>query len=214
MKKNEDIGVKYYKHLFPDEKGVDKTKLKLTFESTYSITKPNDGIELIKIINKYIKEKLDKLVITDATANVGGDTINFSKYFKKVNAVELDKVNCKFLKNNINVYNRKNVNIICNDYIKVSNELIQDIIYIDPPWGGVKYYKFHKKYSKSEKINLYLGKYNIIDVLKKLRKKASYFILKLPFNYDYLKFFRNFGNCKIKKLYQLGHRILFIFIKI
>lgn len=212
MSKYEDI--KYYKHLFPDEKGIDKNKLKLTDESLYSITKPYDGKELMNLIIKNIREKLNTLVITDATANVGGDTINFSKYFKKVNAVELNKLNCGALQNNVSVYNRKNVKVFCNDYVKVSKELKQDVIYMDPPWGGVKFYNFHKKYSKNEKIQLYLGKYNIVDVFKKLRKKAKYFILKLPFNYDYLYFFRNVGDSELKSVFALGKRILFIFIKL
>ena len=55
------------------------------------------------------------LKITSGSNNVGvgGNTLKFSKHFKHVNAIELSKINCHVLKNNvIKVYNRENVNII------------------------------------------------------------------------------------------------------
>ena len=82
---------------------------------------------------------LNNLIITDATAGIGGNTISFANNFFKVNAIEINKKRFDFLKNNINVYNFNNVEIINNDYIKIMKTLKQDIVFIDPPWGGRNY---------------------------------------------------------------------------
>ena len=99
-----------------------------------------------------------KITITDGTAHVGGASLNFSKYFDKVNSVEIDNFHCNMLKNNINEYNLTNkINVYCEDYLKIMTKLEQDVIFFDPPWGGKKYYNY-------ELIDLFMSQNNLINI--------------------------------------------------
>ncbi len=89
------------------------------------------------------------------------------------------------LENNINIYKLNNViclNLNCLDIIFT---LKQDVIFIDPPWGGHEY---------KDKQNLRLNLGNIgIEKLSNMflnNKICNYVILKLPTNYD-LNYLRN-----------------------
>jgi len=183
---------KNYFYLFPDNPKIDKTKLLITDESIYSITLPWDGIKVIKFIQHIIPVKLNKLVITDATANVGGDSLNFSNYFKTVNSVEINRLHCDALDNNIRVYKRNNINVICNNYLKVMNKLKQHMVYMDPPWGGTSY-------STQTIVELKLGKYTLEQLINKIIS-ANIFIIKAPYNYDYKSFFKKVGKGKKYKM--------------
>jgi predicted RNA methylase len=194
-----------YLYLFPYEQGVDRMKLQITDEGIYSISKLGDPLRIMKIIKRNYKEDISKSIITDGTANIGGDTINFAQFFKTVNSVEITRLHCAVLENNIKVYNRNNVNIICNSYLKVMNTLKQDIIYLDPPWGGPDYYK-------KKSMKLYLGKYEIADIVKKIKKRATLFVIKAPTNYNYQSFFKKIGS-GIKKGYILRKKVLILIFK-
>jgi predicted RNA methylase len=90
-------------------------------------------------------KKMKELVITDMTAGVGGNVLNFACCFKYVNAVEIEKIRYDYLKKNIGVYEHLNVNCYNGDSVKFlieGDSLIQDIVFFDPPWGG-KDYKLH-----------------------------------------------------------------------
>ena len=103
------------------------------------------------------------LIITDGTANIGTDSIHLANIFKHVNAIEFSNVNYNALKNNVSVLNsRKNMTCILGDTNEKIKETIQDIIYIDAPWGGRTYKNFNK-------LKLYLGETEILDFYKKSR---------------------------------------------
>jgi hypothetical protein len=87
---------------------------------------------------------------------------------------------CDFLKNNLNVYNYNIENVICGNYLKVKDELIQDCVFIDPPWGG-------KNYANKKILDLYLGKTNVTDIIFDLfvENKTKLIVLKAPLNYNY-----------------------------
>lgn len=201
MSKLQKLKKKYF-YLFPKQDGVDRLDLQMTEESIYSITKPYDAIKIMKLIRFYYKKDLTKSVITDGTANVGGDTINFSTYFKTVNAVEINRLHCDALESNIKVYDRNNVNIICNNYLKVMKTLKQDVIYLDPPWGGPDYKKHHS-------IDLFLGKTSISDIVIKLKNNAKFFVIKAPFNFNYNGFYKKI-DASWKKAFLLRNKILIL----
>ena len=165
----------------------------------YSLTSPKDA----QIISDYIKSlipstEIDKIIVTDATAGNGGNTLNFAINFLKVNAVEIDKKEFDILEKNINNLEIKNIKVFNKDYLHLLNTLEQDVIFFDPPWGGPKY----KKYKK---IKLFLGKEkesNIVNITNKLKDKAKIIILKVPFNFDFLHFlkYNKSSNYFIKRL--------------
>ena len=131
--------------LFPQKK-ENENDLKLLSDEVgrYSISLPKDA-EIITSLIEYHINKLKllstNLIITDSTAGIGGNTISFSSKFKNVNSIEIDKKRFGFLKNNINYYNLHNVNLLNCDYLNILENMIQDIVFMDPPWGGRGYKK-------------------------------------------------------------------------
>src|SRR5579862_4531061 len=103
----------YLEKLFPhvNEKHLYE-KLKINRESSMYITIPSDAEQITKIINLHLRKfgiKNQSAIVIDATAGVGGNTISFAKKFRRVYAIELDKIRYDFLVNNIDAYELKNV---------------------------------------------------------------------------------------------------------
>ncbi len=167
------LPIENLQYLFEGEESFLR-KLKMDSVSVYSMTPLEASKSIIKIILKYATKKS---VITDMTACIGGDTIQFSKNFKHINSIELSKERYKFLKHNVGVYNRKNVTIYQGNSIELIKNLDQDIIYIDPPWGG-------KRYKYKKKINLYLSKIPMWNLCNQLANQADYIVLKVPLNFN------------------------------
>ena len=176
---------------FPDKnsngKNVNKKKLLTTDEGLYSITYAFHANITTNLIKKHIywnKNKPQDITITDMTSNVGGDLITFALNFKNVNGIEIDDNNFKALKNNVKVYNLKNVKLYKGDSTKIIKTLEQDVIFMDPPWGGASYKnKYVIDYLK-------LGKHSIeywINYINK-HKLAKLVALKLPNNYNFERF--------------------------
>jgi 16S rRNA G966 N2-methylase RsmD len=179
-----DDSFKYDVNLyFPSNKSADMSKLILTNVSIYSTTHQKESFFIQNLITSKAEEifnkKTTELVITDGTANVGGDTINFAYFFKSVNSIEIDELTYSVLKNNVDVYNLKNVNTYNNDYTEVYDQLEQDVVFIDAPWTG-------KKYKEHETLQLELSGINIADLVKNIlvENMSKLVILKVPYNYD------------------------------
>ena len=203
----------------------DYSKLLIDNESFSFITIREISNLITKIICKHlILNNLNplKITIVDSTAGVGGNTLSFLKFFEKTIAVEICSMRYNYLLNNINVYefnNHKCINMDFCDYYK--NNIVfdnPDVIFMDPPWGGIGY-------KNSNNLRLKLGITSveniIIDVFKKFEseliyKKTKFIILKLPKNYD-IEYFHNeiqgqqFGNKTITTyLYFLSKMLLVI----
>jgi tRNA/tmRNA/rRNA uracil-C5-methylase (TrmA/RlmC/RlmD family) len=165
---------------FPKTKNMNKLKM----IERQIVTKPDDAENITKIIKEYVKTPGTK-VITDATAGLGGTTINFANNFKSVNSVEIDKDVFEALKNNVGVYGLKNVELINKDYLTVCKDLKQDVIFIDAPWSSTGGKKKHKL------MRIQLGEKFLAEVLNELKDKAEYFVFTVPGNFDYGFFMRN-----------------------
>ena len=183
--KVEKINMSKLKWLFKDKnlKGetINLNNLKLTKESLYSITPWIEADHVTKKIIKYISKPVNEIVITDATANVGGNSISLYNHgIKNVNSVEIDKLTCDHLKHNLDVYGYDTNNVICDDYLNVKNSLEQDCVFFDPPWGG-------KDYTNVKILDLYLDRTNIVDIIFDLftDSKATLIVLKVPLNYNH-----------------------------
>jgi hypothetical protein len=174
-------------NVFPYKDNADYTKLKMTPEGLYSITRRRDGEKMIGFIQSKIAD-VPKLSVTDATACIGGDTLLFSMYFKKVESIEWKHDNIIVLRNNVDVFNATNVTIHEGDSTKLFNWKT-DVLYIDPPWGGPEYYKIHQ-------LDLFIGTYRLdvwIEEILKRDNRPRHIILKLPTNYNFsrLRFLPN-----------------------
>ncbi|AAV50589.1 putative methyltransferase [Niemeyer virus] len=142
-------------------------------------------------------QRMKKLVITEMTAGVGGNVLNFAKYFKYVNAIELNCIRYKYLNNNIKLYDYSNVNCYNDNSVSLlieKDDLGQDIVFFDPPWGGGGYKQF-------QNLRLDFDKYSVEVVCQKLLEKNhnKMVILKLPSNYDFDYFFDQLKSYTINK---------------
>lgn len=168
--------------MFPKKPGLDYTKLKLTPEGEYSITKSHDSLKIIEAMKKVCKVLKNK-TIADLSGNVGGDTIRFGMNFKEVDSYELNPINFEALKNNVEIYDLKNVHLHLGDATKLFKKKV-DFLYIDPPWGG-------PDYKDKEKLVLKFGDDNVDKYLKSILEqewRPKYIFLKLPSNYDFNTF--------------------------
>lgn len=127
-------------------------------------------------------KKMNNLVITDMTAGVGGNVLNFSNYFKYVNAIEIELIRYNYLINNIKTYGYNNINCYNNNSIKLlldEDDIRQDIIFFDPPWGGINY-------KEIDNIRLTFENRTIEEICNLLIKnETKMIVIKLPNNYDF-----------------------------
>lgn len=166
------------KSWFPN--GPDKNKLKMVKESIFSVTHYGDADR----ITDDIYAEMPNATITDATANVGGNTISFAKKFKKVNSIEINPLTFRALKNNIKVYGLDNVSLYNDSYVKISNEIKQDVLFMDPPWGGLDY-------KSQATMMLFLDNIPIYEILNNIENKPKMIVLKVPNNFDIELFKQN-----------------------
>ncbi|MBA42501.1 MAG: hypothetical protein CMF62_00640 [Magnetococcales bacterium] len=182
MVKETPITENFFDLFFPKDNNVSYKDVRITDVGLYSIT----DYKTANAISELIKDRVgNNITITDATANVGGNTISFAKYFNKVNSVELENLHCDILKHNLKAYELENkVNIFCDDYLKTYPSLTQDVIFIDAPWGGVNY-------KKKEVVDLYLGDYVLGKLVTKIASSTKYIVLKVPKNFNFNRFNHN-----------------------
>lgn len=169
------MSINYLKKIFGNNiKMFNIKKIKMDDIAKYSVTHYKHSLQIVDIIIKELNTK--DLIITDACACVGADTMNFAKNFKKVNAIELNNTRYEYLNHNLLVANIKNVNIINDNCLNQIIKLKQDVIYVDAPWGGPDY-----KYKKN--INLYLSQKSLTSLIPFFLRFCKLLILKVPFNF-------------------------------
>lgn len=194
---------------FPIKDGVDYSKMKLTEEAIYSVTRRDEGDKFFELIEKYIPDSKNKLIV-DTTANVGSDALRFSQIFKKVDAIEMNTENYDALVNNIEVFKAENIKTFKGDATELYNQEDWgiDVIYCDPPWGG-------KDYMKKKNIDLKMGEFRIDTWLNGILEKdirPGYIILKLPKNYNFSRLDELPNVKKIDK--ETIRNVVFIFIEV
>ena len=181
----------------------------------YSITLPEKAQTISEIIKKnyqlvFPTDDLTNLIITDAMACVGGNTLSFSNTFDKVNAIEMNTTRFQYLVNNMNEYKKSNIFFYNSNYLNLINKLSQNIVFIDPPWGGPIYksqYKMDISIQNDEEKDVKL--YELIDSIF-LDETSKMIIFKLPTNHN----IENFKNTKYKyKMMCLKNMLLIMIFK-
>jgi len=145
-------------------------------------TTPSQALQINNIIKEYINYES---VITDATACIGGNTTFFEKDFKVVIAIEKDPDIFKILKSNTT----KSINYNCS-YTDVMYTIQQDLVFIDPPWGG-------SNYKKEDNVILKLDDINVLDIIDNIYHFTRFVALKVPNNFDSSKLSEKFWSYKI-----------------
>lgn len=182
--------------LFPYKENLNINQLLIDHDSIYYISTPNDALQITSIIYNFcIINNINILesTIIDTTACVGGNTISFglSNLFKKIIALEIDKLRFDYLVNNTCLYKLENVKCFNSNFLDVINTAPVDIVFIDPPWGGSGYKQIQQLRITIEdrnKNNISLEKICINILLS--NKNVKFICLKLPNNYD-LEYFYN-----------------------
>jgi len=163
--------------------GFNLKDFKLNEEGSFSITRPYESAQIIYLIENFIKlvEKdeidLSNMILTDATACMGGDLVRFSKYFRMINGIEILEENFMLLVHNCKHFGCHNVNLFCQNYLDIYDKLKQDVIYIDPPWTG-------PGYKNKESIILKINDIELSDLVRTIKEKhlAKYIFIKAPSN--------------------------------
>ena len=172
--------------MFPPLPNIDIQQLQMSDVSLYSMTPWREADLISQLIRKFfigshpiLNMSGSQPVITDGTANVGGNTISFHLAgFQRVNSIEIDHDTCQMLCHNLRLYNCPTDHVMCLDYLSVYRTMEQDVVFLDPPWGG-------RDYSKPIQLELFLSGVNIIDICITLLKEhlTQLLVLKLPINY-------------------------------
>ncbi len=163
-----------------------RERLHVDGTSLYSVTDDEAADRMSKIISHWVGVDA---VVTDATACVGGNTASFARTFKHVNAVELSPVRSDMLLHNMSVLGLTDrVTVYKGDYLLEREHMVQDVVFIDPPWGG-------PEYKRIRRLNMYLSTMNVgdlvVDLLRYrdvgcalLRPHARLVALKAPLNFN------------------------------
>jgi 16S rRNA G966 N2-methylase RsmD len=165
--------------LFPRKEGLEYSRLKTTDEGSYSITRRRDAERIMNVLRSVFKE-MKTMTITDSTACIGGDTLNFASNFSHVHSIELNNENFQALTNNVQVYGFNNVTLHNADSVELFNWNTH-VLYIDPPWGG-------KEYKKHTKLDLFMSNKRLdcwLEEILSRKNRPNYIILKLPSNYNF-----------------------------
>lgn len=174
-----------YKKLFPYSNNLDKIKVNKV--GLYSLSKAEEDIVIQEILKNAIKIQTKSMTVTDATGGIGGASIIFSRLVKKVYVYEKDIEQYNCLVSNLGAHSfTKNVKAMHGDYLKNIDTQVQDLVFIDPPWGG-------PGYKQKKGIILRLNDTTMTEIVNTLVGKTKYVIIKVPFNFD----FNNFTNTVI-----------------
>ena len=163
---------------FPDS---DKNMYRFSNVSLFSSANPSQASYTMKIILSYFTEsELSRMSIMDLSSCIGGNTWIFAKYFQDVYANELSLLHLNLLKNNMYSMNIKNITYLNENAVDIVKKDLQvDVVFADPPWGGVDYLNVPKVgYSKDgvfHDITKFIAQHSWIA--KKM------IILRLPKNY-------------------------------
>jgi len=217
-----DIQLKKVEYIYPTIPNLNKNELRITKTGEYSITPAFYSFKLPQLISKYIRScnlDVSSVNIFDATGNNGGDTIRFALNYPMVVTTEIDELNHKVLKHNVDIYaslsNKFGSTVILNQDFLKSFDLIDEykinVLYIDAPWGGPYYYK-------QRKLDLFLSSdgrdINIRDIIKTIISRAynslKLIVLKVPFNYNFesLKEYKH----NVHDIRKNDDKILFYFV--
>ncbi len=161
--------------------------LQLTEVGEYSATRAEYAWLLVSIIRHALPKGIEprEVNITEACGGIGGDTIPLGMTFQNVLSFEPDEKNHDVLVNNIKCYGLHRLDQGTSGRVTVLQsvylpELVRnDVLYIDPPWGGPDYKTKHE-------LNVFLDRVPIDIIVERAMPFTRFcIILKLPVNYMY-----------------------------
>lgn len=165
-------------------------KLVAVESSGYSVLKPWHKKYVTTILHKWFPDSKEIVNIIDATAHIGVDSLHLSDTFPDahVDSYEIVKNIYNALVKNIKTFGKESKITPHNADITVwTPTKSYDLLFVDPPWGGVEYHT-------QKKLNLYLQKEgdkpdptkNIYVLIDKwlATNKIHHIMLKAPENFN------------------------------
>ena len=184
--------------------------------SKYSITLPDKADIISEIIKKnyqliFPDDNIEGLIITDAMACVGGNTLSFSTNFKNVIANEMNTTRFQYLVHNMKQYEKSNILFYNDNYLNLISKVDQHIVFIDPPWGG-------PIYKSQYKMDIMIQEDSIQDIVKEVRldelinniflnSNTKMIVYKLPTNHN----IDNFKKYKYKMMCLKNMLLIMVF---
>ena len=183
--KYQPYNFKQWRRLFPFAPPKNNYRdLQMTNIGVYSIAKKHTCEVIVDAIRSALPDN-KKIVVTEGTGGVGGLSMFLAKAFHRVNIVEITETHTNVIRNNMKVYgiNRDRYKVIQGDFLNLMLTLKQDVVFLDPPWGGVDY-------RKRRQIQLALNNVNIACIVNRLAKNkvCKLFVMLVPYNYDLVNF--------------------------
>jgi hypothetical protein len=174
--------------------------------SLYSVTEGRAAERMTNLIIEELRHLgcvKNDLVITDATACVGGNSLSFARSdaVVRVNAVELSHQRASMLEHNFSLLMPQASSkgkVYCGDFcalagISEGNDKVssvplgsgqQDCVFMDPPWGG-------PEYKSAANLDMFLGPIDVADVVVSLLRSgpdklacSKLVAIKAPLNYN------------------------------
>jgi len=168
--------------LFPDLEHAQRHKLLLDEVAEFSATATPLSEKIVEMIRILLPTAE---AITDGTACTGADSASFAKAFSSVTAVEFDEKRYENMLLNLAVFTsaaiRKKIRTERADYTKICETLKQDVLYLDPPWGG-------RDYRDKGIYTISLSDETMRDLCLRVMKACESLhlvVLKVPNNYDF-----------------------------
>lgn len=176
--------------LWGGKDGIDRVKvanIKMDNVALFSVTacRPaNDMCVILLTLPGISKESR----VTDTTACVGGNTVAFAQAFRDVHAIEIDRHRFDMLKHNLRVcsFEKEFLErpiVWEGDCLAICGHSLhnQDIVFVDPPWGGI-----HYESNRQSVDTLSLSGVPLHRACRTLSSlcKCKYVAVKLPHNMD------------------------------
>lgn len=180
--------------------------LQLDQEAMYSVTNSGDADKMSELIAGHLGglERAKTMTITDGTSCIGGNSVSFAKYFKVVNAVEIDEIRFNMLVRNTEVLSLGHrVHCYQGNYVEGYTELTQDCIFVDPPWGGPDMMSL-------DRTTFPLGGVCLKDLCHRWKSQCRVLCFKLSPNYDLSEFT---GIGKKQAVYRQFRKMILVVIE-
>ena len=172
-----------FAEFFPSDISPEQlARLHITDVSVYSTTPYAESVQIDETLAEILSEmdlKPSDLVATDATGNIGGDTVGLWRMgFHQVNSFEIDSTTCDILKDNLAVLGLPSNHVMCQDYLSQMDQLQQDVVFIDAPWGG-------PDYREQTDLDITLSNVSVKTIARRLLGQGltQVLMMKLPLNY-------------------------------
>jgi hypothetical protein len=186
----------YLKNYFPEEPGVDMTKLMVSPYTSGGLSNTVTIIpKILRLMSKHIDTTPKKTVITDATAYLGSFSIYASAKYRFINAVTIHPTRCDIIKNNLKVYRRTNTRVYCANYTDIDHTITQDVIFMEPQ---TQYPQFKGAVFQ----NIYYAGHPVGSFIERLLSKTRLVVLVLPVTTMLYNVFRE-TNIKTFTIYKV-----------